>query len=396
MPRSSVQAGDYDRSFGQDGYAETPPFFGAWLPRNFAGLTLQDDNILISALALDERGGRHCGIIRLAPNGSQDMSFGIDGVVAGRFNANEHAQPEALIALADGPIILLGLTADPARPFPQPHYLILEPNGQGPTPSFKLEAPDGAAAVIGSGRLTALGPHFMAALTFYGIPGQPTPNPRVYRLNLAGDPSFPDGSFIEIGLTPGELEITGLIQLDTVFYLSGIRLQTGLPDESFIARYTVDGKLDPMFGNNGSIIVKVENRSTHVKALIQRPDGHLIVVGSAQDDSVSQAMVWQFTALGAPDQNFNNGDPLLDSAARAWHSASLDPAGRLITFGTGARLEHKRYLMDGSTDPDYLPSAQLIGIPDAMLTLNRGANTLFAYNATASIGLIGTVAAIQN
>lgn len=395
MKTANRQAGDYDRSFGEQGIVELPPFFNPLLPRNFTGMALQGDSILVAALAFDERGGRHCGIIRLDKDGKHDQSFGENGVVAGRFSPNEHAQPETLLSLEDGTIVILGFSADPQRPFPQPKFLMLSRNGQGPGVAFNLDIPEGSAMVIGSGRLAASISHFMIAFNLYTTPGLPQPKSRIYRLDDSGSPGFPHDSFIEIEFALGEHEMTGLVQSADGFFVAGTH---SIRDraEGFIARYNNAGELDQSFGRNGFITFDVHGQPTWIKALVQRPDGSLIVLGNAQIDAKSTAFVWQFTAQGEADPNFNNANPVVDDAVAVWHNAALDADGRLVTFGRGHALVHKRYRIDGSPDADYIPPDDHTGIEDAMMCLPHGTNTLLAWNATAANGMIGTIAAIQN
>lgn len=395
MKTANRQAGDYDRSFGEQGIVELPPFFNPLLPRNFTGVALQDDSILVAALAFDERGGRHYGLVRLAAEGTQDMQFGVNGAVVGRFNPDEHAQPEALAVLRDGSIIMLGFSSDPMRPFPQPQFLLLTRNGQQPGVAFALKIPESSAMVIGSGRLATSDTHFMIALSLYTAPGLPPPNSRIYRMDHAGNPGFARGNFIEIDFLLGEHEVTGLVLAPDGFIVSGTR---SLRDraEGFIARYSDTGELDRSFGNEGFVTFDVQGQPTWARALVQRPDGSLIVLGNAQIDAKSTAFAWQFTAQGLPDPRFNNARPVLDEAVAVWHNAALDANGRLITFGRGPALVHKRYLIDGSPDAEYVPTDDFAGIEDAMLCLPHGTNTLLAWNATAANGVIGTIAAIQN
>lgn len=400
MTSTTKQAGDYDRNFGQEGKFELPCFFGSLLGRNFTAMVPQNHNTLVSALVYDDAGKRHYAIIRLTPEGSLDTAFGREGMFIGRFNEGEHSQPEALAVLADGRIAMLGLTAVPARPFPKPMLLLLDQDGNSPTVPVMLEVPEAAALVIGSGRLTASGTHFMAALNLYSPPGMPQPKPRVYRLDLQGNPGFANRTFIEVKVAADEdqVEIAALVQLEDGFIVSGSRVSASNASEGFIARYDNTGLLDAAFGKGGIIAFQVPGQATRINTLSRRSNGSLVVAGYSQTDetSPSHAFHWQFTALGAVDPAFNQGNPVVDDKATAWYSASLDSDGRLITFGIGDIYLYRRYLPNGSIDPDYNPAAELVGNQEGMTCLNHGRITLLGYNAPAAIGVIGTVTAIQN
>ncbi|MGE7992424.1 hypothetical protein ACQKPE_15555 [Pseudomonas sp. NPDC089554] len=394
MKNANTQPGDFDQSFGQNGIVEIPPVFAPMLPRNVAGMARQDDHILVATLAADERGGRHYGIVRLASDGSQDPTFGDNGLLVGRFDPNEHAQPEALATLGDGSIVMLGLTANPAQPAPQPKCAVFSKDGKGLEKEFALQTPENSALVIGSGRLAASATHLMITLNLASTTAQPAPAPRIYRMDHAGNPGFPHGSFIDVDLMPGEHEVCALSECQDGFIVAGTHSLNG-QRKGFIARYDNTGKLDPTFGTNGFITLSIDDQSTAISTLLQRPNGALIALGEMQAGTTRQAWAWQFTAEGAPDPAFNNASPVQEGTINAWHSATLDADGRLIAFGQGGWLAYKRYLADGSPDNDYQPQP-LIGITDAMMCLNHGSNTLLAFNATAVIGVIGTVAAIQN
>lgn len=400
MMSTRKQAGDYDRSFGQEGNAELPDFFGPTLSRQLTAMVLQGDNILASAQASDNSGRSHYAITRLTPMGNLDTAFGVGGKVVDRFNQSEHSKPEALAVLSDGTIAMLGFTSVSNPPAPKPMLLLLDQDGSPLNPPFALELPEDAAMVNGSGRLTASGSHFLAALNLSADSGMPSPKPRVYRMDLNGEPGFPHGRFIEIQVArdEGPVEIGALVQLEDGFFVSGSHVLPTGSSEGFIARYDNDGVLDGAFGEDGIIAFQALGQATRITTLLRRPNGSLAVAGHlpADEKLPRRAFHWQFTAQGTIDPAFNQGKPVVDGEATAWYSASLDGNGRLITFGIGETYLYRRYLLDGSIDPDYHPAAALIGNQEAVMCLYHGRNTLLGYNATAAIGVIGTVTAIQN
>lgn len=400
MMSTRKQAGDYDESFGQQGELELPDFFGPTLSRHFTAMMLQNDNILVSAQAADSSGKSHYAIIRLTLTGGLDTAFGVGGKVVGRFNESENSKPEALAVLPNKTIAMLGFTSVLKPPAPKPMLLLLDQDGSPLIPPFALEVPQAAALVNGSGRLTASGSHFMAAFNLVSDSSMPSPKPRVYRMDLNGNPGFPHGSFIEIDIEADEdqVEIGSLLQLEDGFFVSGSRVPPSGSSEGFIARYDNDGVLDGAFGEDGIVTFQALGQVTRINTLLRRSNGSLVVAGCSQTDGTipSRAFHWQFTSQGAVDPAFNQGKPVVDDDATAWYSASLDSDDRLITFGIGETFVYRRYLPNGSIDPDYHPAAALIGIPDAMVCVSQERSTLLGYNAAAAIGVIGKVTAILN
>lgn len=98
--------GSVDETFGDNGFILTDL---AGLNESIYNIGVDvDGNILVNGNAIDEFGQESFFLARYLPNGSPDLSFGIDGLVFSNFgNPTEHA--DAFVFLPDGKILVGGL-----------------------------------------------------------------------------------------------------------------------------------------------------------------------------------------------------------------------------------------------------------------------------------------------
>lgn len=126
--------------------------------------------------------------------------------------------------------------------------------------------------------------------------------------------------------------------------------------------------LDPGFGNfaPGVSVLPVNQGGTDAdwaRALLRRPDGHLVLVGDATTLSGPVAVVLQLDESGLPDPMFGGGDgrltfidPAGPTANLSIRAAALQPDGKILVSGlsdAGIAVVY-RVLADGSgLDPAF-------------------------------------------
>ncbi|AYG46425.1 hypothetical protein DV532_19890 [Pseudomonas sp. Leaf58] len=397
MPEHHVIPGGYDPTFGEFGRAELPTFTAPFAGRNLTGIMRQGNKILVSALAFDEKQGRHFALTRFIGNGSVDKTFAQDGVIVGRYVTDEQASTEALTVLADQRFAMLGWSANNSNFLAKPRLTWYDQDG-GATQTQVLPVPADTGIVIGSGRLASNGPYLMVSLNLHRTQGAPSAMARVYLLEHSAQPIPGLPEFIDILPGTGQIDVANIVQLPDGFVVGGTRSQQAQAAEGFIARYRHDGALDTSFGDGGTVFFRAEGFATEVSTLLRRPEGQLLIAGNATSgEGVPQALLWQFDASGTKDPTFNGGEPVLDdSGMTAWRAVTVDEQRRLFAFGVGRILEYRRYLADGRPDAGFQPSNDLIGIIDAMTCLDDGGRTVIGFNSGAVVGYIGTLMSIFN
>lgn len=126
----------------------------------------------------------------------------------------------------------------------------------------------------------------------------------------------------------------------------------GNANDFVVMRYSIDGKPDQSFGNNGVVITNLRQYISvdAVKKVAVQPDGKIIVVGmsvrSTNTDS-DLAMV-RYNVNGQLDPTFgNNGIVFTTVGATNYNIASdikIQPDGKIVTTGT-ATINSTRYLI---------------------------------------------------
>ena len=117
---------------------------------------------------------------------------------------------------------------------------------------------------------------------------------------------------------------------------------------SALARYRLDGSLDPAFGSNGKVLFSQISPT----AVIIQPDGKIIVAGSTQTDFG----LLRFRSNGSLDTTFGAGGlASLDffGTNDVINDVALQPDGRIVAAGhtdAGLRVGIARFHSDGSPD----------------------------------------------
>lgn len=398
MNISTQPAGNYDPTFGDLGRAELSLL--GWQGLNITGIALQQENILASALAIDNTGRRHYAMARFTKDGKIDENFAEKGMKTGLFKLDEQSSSEAVAVTEEGHILLLGWSVAPGSQQVKPVIgCWFNPDGKGPAQTYWLSIPSDTGLVIGKNRLTVNAQHLLASINLRATQDRPR-TARVYRLGLDGKPGFGSLEFIEILPDDHDVSISGLVQLPDTFLVSGTLALEKPEQRGFIARYRDDGTLDSSFGADGVLRLRAAEQSTALNQLLQRPNGKLIITGFAYagTSGKNHALLWQFTQHGTPDPDFNKGEPVLTDLSPGhhsrWYSMTLQPDDKLVALGEGNRIQYMRFMPNGTMDEQYQPYDGLVGITDGIGCLTRSSSTLLGFNSTAATGVIGTVMSI--
>ncbi len=157
------------------------------------------------------------------------------------------------------------------------------------------------------------------------------------------------------------------LQPDGMIVLAGTAFSRTGPDESFVARFSPDGRLDENFGTAGITTTRVGADASGAAAVALQPDGHIVVAGTAfsngpTDDDFA---VVRYTSTGRLDPEFGSAGITTTDFGDGTSRVSLDrgaalllqPDARIVvagfTRGERASFAAARYNSDGRLDTTF-------------------------------------------
>jgi uncharacterized delta-60 repeat protein len=291
---ASAAGGDLDPSFGDGGTQVTG--------RTFAGnsVALQvDGKSVVGGGALDGNGQTRSAVARYEIDGTLDTSFGTDGIVVTPFRTAPSCYDVAndVVVQADGKIVTVGLSYCRRALFAVARYTT-----QGALdPSFGT---DGKV-------LTSFGPRDACTSHAEAATIQP------------------DGKVIAAGVARcGAADV----RLDFRYA---------------VARYDLDGNLDPTFGDGGQIQTNFTSGYDRLADVAMTPGGKIVVVGTSADDAIEGPdppetgfALARYRSDGALDPTFGGDGRVI----RYFHSRlcggspvaealAIQPDGRIVAGG---------------------------------------------------------------
>lgn len=350
------QSGELDPNFGVSGFVIT----------NDENLDTGDDITVLSNDQIIMVGGYdNFTAIKLMPDGNYDMTFGNEGKIIINFEGYNAGATDVLVQ-PDGKIIMAGNVFNPGGEY---NFGIIRLNSDGTLDTtfngtgkqifdFNeninfLEAvviqSDGKILVAGQSGQYANADFAIARINSDGTFDTSFANNGKFEVNIQGDDrakgmllqqdgkiiiggsSYPVGSsyswFAAIRLTTSG-------QLDTTFSTDGkalakisqfgndtvydIALQADgkilLLADSYISgsqdfgvvRFTTLGELDTTFSGDGKFTTSMINTSDYCNAIIEQPDGKILLAGSYYTTPESKMAVIRLTSSGELDSSFNS------------------------------------------------------------------------------------------
>jgi uncharacterized delta-60 repeat protein len=123
-----------------------------------------------------------------------------------------------------------------------------------------------------------------------------------------------------------------------------------------VARYLVDGQLDPSFGTRGEVTIKM-SLGSFGKAVAIQPDGRIVVSGAFESGTVHPLLV-RFNGDGMADRGFGaNGVVVSDDFGTLSQLALADDGGIIVVNQDEKRL--LRYDAGGRPDPSFVTAGQV-------------------------------------
>lgn len=374
---SGLAGGPFEPGFGEGGVSEAP------LPADERQLIFElGQGPLIRDLAVTPRGGLiaavgsgtendYFGAASFRVDGAPDQRFGTDGFVQARLFPSlvSHSDPQAqgVAVQADGRIVVVGYRTGVASDALAPVVMRLRPNGSA-DPSFGKGGlvaphPDGrradvlhAVAVQPGGRVIAVGARNERDRKAIQV-RRPTGLVVAYRADGRVDRSFGDGGRVFFPGRRARYAYTGL--LDVSALPSGKILVVGYrSDRLFVARLTINGRLDRGFGDgDGTVSVGLDRGNLccpETASLFALRDGGSVVL----TDGASSVLMVRLRPDGGLDHRFGRDGIVRQTSERAsseMHGVAVQSDGRIVAVGVDVKRGRlvfaiRRFRRDGRPD----------------------------------------------
>ena len=283
--------GTLDPSFGIDGrVTETSRSLTADIIR---GMTVQPDGKIVVAgvsyedVATLEPNGDFM-IARYLPDGRNDLTFGIGGIMATDFGDSSYDEPYAVILQPDGKVVLGGYT----------------------------NAGNGPGVLFGADQL---------ALARYGANG-------------LLDPGFGEGGKVIFDGGSLDERILSLVLAPDGAILAGGYVNGEKRSDLLLAKLQTDGLLTRGWGNTGKglSINDLGTNSERIASLVLQSDGKIVAGGQTAVANNADFAVFRYERHGSFDPTFGRaGVASFDFQGREdrIHAVALQPDGKIVTVG---------------------------------------------------------------
>jgi len=268
--------GSLDSSFGTGGTVTTD-FFGSNDEAN--ALVVQADGKLVTAgETMTEASDIDVALARYNPDGSLDSSFGTGGKVTTDF-AGGFDQANALVMQADGKLVAAGKTGiSPSQ------VILARYNPDGSLDSSFGTGGQVTTEVSGIDQAFALAVQADGKLVAAGIAGNPT-DFALFRYNPNGslDSTFGTGGTVITDFGGSSDQANALVvRRDGKLVAAGqTHSATGAFDFA-LARYNPNGSVDSTFGRGGMVITDIGSSTDQANALAVQADGRLVAAGQTR------------------------------------------------------------------------------------------------------------------
>jgi len=328
--------GNLDPTFGSGGKVTTD--FAGSCDRAY-GLTQQPDGKLIvvgeAYGAFNPSTVAGFALARYNSDGSLDTSFGVGGKV--RTDLADGSDQFVRVAVqSDGKIVAVGHTLNPLAGTDD--MVVARYNRDG-----SLDTSFGANGLT----ITKFtyGPPFGLAIqpdgriVVVGAGGSGGLILACYTVNGSLDPTFGNGGKVEGALGLFGAAATLALQPDGKVVVGGLAFTGGPTCDFGLARFLNDGSPDPSFGNGGQVYTDFGPSRDEVRHVIIQPDGKILAIGSMYDSPqllYSDFALARYNADGSLDTSFGHSGKVTTDFAGGLdfaHGAAVQPGGRVVVVG---------------------------------------------------------------
>jgi uncharacterized delta-60 repeat protein len=178
-----------------------------------------------------------------------------------------------------------------------------------------------------------------------------------YKLDGKLDPTFGGDGRVTTHFTR-KFEFTPGVAVQA----NGKILAVGSLDAKFIvARYRSNGVLDPAFGGDGTVLTKFGGVEAGATATAIQPDGKIVALGIAESltccPHTAEFALARYNLDGTLDTTFSGNGKVTTALSGKYDFAedlAIPPDGKIVAVGTGTgQFEIARYNADGTLDATF-------------------------------------------
>lgn len=300
-------------------------------------------------------------LARYTSDGQLDPTFGGDGMVTTDFASSSMDDAGSLDLQGDGKIVVAGRSSTQfgiARYNSDGSLDSGFGSGGKVTTDFPVSAGASGVAIQDDGNIVAIGVTVHGsssdsnwALVRYLPNGLPDP-----RFGVAGKVVTDMGSIWDVAT---DVAIDGEGRIVGAGWSYGPGAGSGSEVKFALARYTTNGILDIGFGELGTVLSDIGPGNDHIHGLAVQPDGKMVVAGCTDCFSSSNGTDFalaRYDLDGNLDPSFGAAGIVMTDFASSYDAAAdvaIQPDGRIVTAGvTGNDWGLARY-----GDPPTLPDA---------------------------------------
>jgi uncharacterized delta-60 repeat protein len=376
--------GQLDPKFGNAGKVRTDLHALFDIP---AAVAIQRDGKIVvagSVLTTDTSRLSDFAITRYNVDGTLDPRFGSRGVVQMDFKHSDD-RASAVAILSNGKIIIAG-TVNTFGPAGQKAFALIRLNPDGTLDlsfgvagwafaQFDVKGLQIARAMViqRDGKIVVGGsvfdtfPEFDFALVRFSTDGSIDPS---FGMNGKVIQDFEPGSFDQLMGLALQRDDAGVTSQDKIIAVgSAGTIARGNLDIA-IACYRPDGSLDPTFGSGGLVTTDIKGANDSAHAVVVQADRKIVIAGTAATDESSVFALARYNSDGSLDPHFGGGGIVTTSfpaggfdALDGAHAVAIQADGKIIAVGDhsvpdlpvpgGSDFALARYQVDGSLDPSF-------------------------------------------
>jgi uncharacterized delta-60 repeat protein len=174
------------------------------------------------------------------------------------------------------------------------------------------------------------------------------------------DPSFGSSGIVETTIASGSTAAAAVAVQPDGKIVAGGETAVGSEDEFALARYNLNGSLDPSFGTGGKVTTAVGSLYDHIHALLLQTDGKIVAAGDTYDGSEYQFALARYNPGGSLDTTFGTGGkvvtPIAASGGGEAYAMALQTDGKIVVGGSSGDNRDfviARYNPTGSLDTSF-------------------------------------------
>lgn len=369
--RSLLTAGALDPTFGTGGLVLTgfPSVKEGAQGTEGEGIAvqIQPDGKIVAA----GWGYADFAVARYNTNGSLDSTFGSGGEVVTTFTQQLAAFANGLAIQPDGKIVVVGYTLVNSKNSSYTDFAVARYNSNGTLDTTFGPNDNGLVTteILGSDQADAVVIQPDGKILVAGSAakvGSSTGSPALVRYNSNGtlDTTFGQGGIMTPTL-PGAPVAFASLALETVNGATEFVVEGGSTSGPVLARYNLNGSLDTTFGSGGSEILPKQTTGLYAGSLVIEPNGQIVLTGDSENpQGQDEGAIARFDVNGSLDPTFNPDGPtpgvavIPATVGGAFYHGAIQPDGKIVAVGavytsTGREILLTRLNTDGSLDSTF-------------------------------------------